>query len=195
MPRGRCVSSGHASFVEPNTDCFMMFSLAFAWLSTVLSALVVTTYTVSFCIRYGIPTFISASYYKLKHPILFTLSMWATGGLAIPGILVGSDLHTKGFGFVAVAGLFLVGAAPRFKDKHQLPIHIVGTSLAIIGSTGWVGFNRPEVLVLWSFLVLYGLCLLVFWKRIKPKPLFVAEVIALAAFYAAIFLRLFCLGK
>ena len=93
-------------------------------------------YVIPMCIKYGIPTSISDSYYKLRRNLqgLFTLSMW---GVAIPAIILG--VEQSGLAFLAGVGIAFVGASPAFKSKdgkHSMEgtIHRIGALIGLIGS-------------------------------------------------------------
>lgn len=160
-----------------------------AFLTTALSVLAIAAYIISFCIRHGVPYSLSDTYYIIKHPILFSLTMWTTAALVIFGIAVASGTHTQWYGYLAVAGLFVVGAAPRFKQRHQRPIHELGAALAVLGTVLWVAFNYPAVLLMWLAFAVYKLLHLFFRNRFD-KPLFAIEIVAFATFYTALFIKI-----
>ena len=161
-----------------------------AILAFILSAVIFATYIISYCMRHGIPPSISASYYRLRHHLLFTLTIWAAAGLILPAGIMLSRSFTQWFIYTSAAGMFLVGAAPKMKDAHQKYIHDFGGFLTVAGSMLWVAFNHPQSLRLWWFLLVYGLYL--FFRKEKfstSNPLFFVELIAIATLYTALLLK------
>lgn len=167
----------------------ILHSTDFALLASGVSLFMLVAYIAVFCVCRGVPKSLSASYYMLKHHVLFTLTLWGSALAGLPGFVLAGRPHTQWFVFLSAAGAFLVGAAPRFRERHQRPVHTLGFLLAIIGSTAWTAFNLPVMLALWVAFPLYLVFRFIFRPR-KFVPIFVAEVIALAIFYGALFVRL-----
>lgn len=109
--------------------------------------------------NHGILSSISASYYVIKHKILFLLWTW---GSALPLIILGEH----GLSFFAGGFLMFVGVASntRVNDKMVSVIHIVGATGAIILGYLFLWFD----LHLW-WLVLISLVPLFYMYLTKLK--------------------------
>lgn len=159
-----------------------------------LSALIISCYTVAVCLKAkGIPYSISATYYILGHRMWFGASMWLTGGLLMPAILEISKTNTEFLAFLACVGIFLVGAAPNFKEEYENKIHTTGAIMCVAGSQLWVAFNAWYMLVVWLAYIGYTALSIakqkegVLWfKFYRTKPMFWVEIFALLTTYLSI---------
>lgn len=163
-----------------------------------ISIFLITYYMTAVCIKQGgIPNSISATFYKLEHKYWFMATMWLTAGLLMPAVLEVSRPGTEWLAFLACAGVFLVGAAPNFKDSLEGKVHTLGTVLCVAGSQLWVAFNTPWILLVW---VAWLVGAIVYMSRhvsdsvisdfIRTRPMFWMEVTALIATYLSVLLKL-----
>ena len=82
--------------------------------------LIIASYTAAVCIKQkGVLASISATFYRLEHKNWFMATTWLTAGLLMPAILEVSRPDTEFLAFLACAGMFLVGAAPNFKEDFE----------------------------------------------------------------------------
>ena len=159
-------------------------------LTTALSAAVISIYVLTVMLqRREIPESISETYYELRHHIIFSLVMWTTGLLLVPGLLAASCPHTAPVGLASVVGMFIAGAAPRFHEHRQCAIHNFGGILAGLGSQLWVLMNAPHMLSVWTLYPAYIVLTLLFRGTVR-NPIHAAEVTASVAMYATLFMRL-----
>lgn len=166
------------------------------WL-VILSMSVIAAYTASVCVKQkGVPYSISATFYKLKHPYWFMATMWLIAGLLVPAILETSKPNTEFMAFLACTGMFLVGAAPNFKDSYEGKIHTVGAIMCIVGSQLWVAFNAWYMLVVWLAYLGYTALFMVkekeggFWyKFYQSKPMFWVEIAAFLSTYLSLLIK------
>lgn len=167
------------------------------WL-VILSMLVMSAYTAAVCVKQGgVPASISATFYKLEHKLWFMTTMWLTAGLLMPAILEVSQQDTEWTAFIACVGMFLVGAAPNFKDGFEGKIHRIGAILCIVGSQVWVMFNQPWSLMVWIAYIGYTVAVMVrndsdsiISDFLYTKPMFWIEITALMATYLSVFINL-----
>ena len=141
----------------------------------------------------GIPYSISETYYKLMHPYWFWGAMSIT---ALTILMPMAEAGTKGSipaAIAAVVGMLMVGAAPNFRDKTEGKIHITGAAMCLGFSQLWVLANQPLVLYLWMAWWVYTIIYMAnhisgdAWRDfVASKPMFWAEVTALAATYLTI---------
>lgn len=158
------------------------------------SLLLITAYTAVVSYKSGgIPSSISATFYRLKHPYWFCAVMWLTAVLLMPAILEVSTPGTEWIAFLGCAGMLLVGAAPNFREEFEGKVHMGGAVLCLGGSQIWVAFNCPWVLLLWIGYIIYTIIMMsvsVSYNFIsdflRTKPMFWVEVTALVSTYLTI---------
>lgn len=91
--------------------------------------------------------------------------------------------------------MFLVGAAPNFKEDFEGDIHELGAICCIVGSQLWVMFNCPWCLLVWVAYVVYTIVMMtrhvsdsVIADFYRTKPMFWVEIAALLATYMSVFI-------
>lgn len=165
------------------------------WL-VILSMLVMAAYTAAVCIKQkGVPYSISATYYKLEHKYWFMATMWLTAGLLMPAVLEISKPDTEFLAFLALAGMFFIGAAPNFKDDIEGGIHEMGAIFCLTGSQAWVAGNCPWCLFVWLAYIIYTVVMMsrnrsdsIVSDFLRTKPMFWIEIAALTATYLSVFI-------
>ena len=164
----------------------------------ILSILCIAAYTAVVCIKFkGVPSSISATFYSLEHKLWFGATMWLTAGLLMPAILEVTPDCYQFTAFLACTGMFLVGAAPNFRDGFDKKVHISGAALCIVFSQVWVTLVCPWMLLVWvAYLIYTALMMKKHWKGnfisayLLTKPMFWVEITALLATYVALFILL-----
>jgi hypothetical protein len=112
----------------------------------ILSALCIATYTAAVCIKFkGVPSSISATFYKLEHKLWFGATMVLTACLLMPAILEITP-DSQFTAFLACVGLIMVGVAPNFREGIDRKIHTIGAVLCLVFSQVWVSLTCPWVL-------------------------------------------------
>ena len=163
-----------------------------------LSVLCIAAYTTVVCIKFkGVPDSISATFYSLQHKVWFGATMWLTAGLLMPAILEVTPDCYQFTAFMACTGMFLVGAAPNFRDGFDKKVHISGVALCIVFSQVWVTLVCPWMLLVWvAYLIYTALMMKKNWKGnfisayLLTKPMFWVEITALLATYVTLFILL-----
>lgn len=163
----------------------------------IISFLIIAAYTAAVCIKAkGVPYSISATYYKLEHDHWFMATMWLTAGLLMPAILEASRPNTEWMAFAACAGMFLVGAAPNFKDGFEGKVHTAGAILCLADSQLWVAFNNPWVLLVWFAWLIYTAVYMfrhvsdsIVSDFLRTRPMFWMEMASLLTVYLAMALE------
>lgn len=158
---------------------------------TVLSFLLIASYTVGVCVStHGIPNSISESYYKIKHKFWFAVATIGTASMLMPSILERTPESFQFLAFLMCAGLCFVGVAPNFKAGLDRPVHIVATTIAALCSQIWVALTCPWLLLVWLAWLLYiGVRIKQVWNGdwwyslVLCKPLFWAEIICFSMVY------------
>ncbi len=159
------------------------------WL--VISSMVLTAaYVAAVCIKNkGVPASISATFYTLGHKAWFLVAMWGTAGLLMPVLLEVSKPGTEWMAFAACAGMFLVGAAPNFKDGFEGKAHAAGAVLCLSGSQLWAMLNCPWALTIWAVCLLGTLEEMRRGKSfLETKPMFWAEAFAFMTVFISLYI-------
>lgn len=167
-------------------------------LLTVLSLLLIVSYTVSVCVyTKGIPYSISETYYKIKHKFWFAVATIGTAALLMPAILEVTPEQYQFLAFLACVGMIFTGAAPNFREGTERKIHIAGAAMCLVFSQLWVAFLYPFILQLWTLYIIYtALDMKRKWKGnfiqafIYTKPMFFIEITAIVSVYLCLMLLL-----
>lgn len=164
------------------------------WL-ILLSIFIIAAYTVAVCVKMKVtPYSISATFYALGNPWIFTLAMWLAAILVLPAALELGSGDTCAF--LACGGMLLVGASPNFKDKTEGLVHDFGAFICLAGSQLYVMVNHPYVLMAWAGWIVYTIVRMsrhvtdsLVADFIRTKPMFWVEIVALATTYVSILLN------
>lgn len=162
----------------------------------ILSALCIATYTAAVCIKFkGVPSSISATFYKLEHKLWFGATMVLTACLLMPAILEITPDSYQFTAFLACVGLIMVGVAPNFLEGIERKIHTTGAFLCLVFSQVWVGLTCPWLLLLWAgYLVYTAIGIKRNWNGyftasfLATKPMFWVEISSLLSTYVTIIL-------
>lgn len=162
----------------------------------ILSALCIATYTAVVCIKFGgVPSSISATFYKLEHKLWFGATMVLTACLLMPAILEITPDSYQFTAFLACAGMIATGVAPNFREGIEKKIHTTGAVLCLVFSQVWVGLSCPWMLLLWVGYLAYTAIGL--WRNwtgyftasfLATKPMFWVEISSLLSTYVTIIL-------
>ena len=161
---------------------------------TIISALLIATYTAAVCIKCkGIPYSISETYYKISHKAWFGVTMILTACLLMPAILEVTPDSYQFTAFLACAGMVMTGIAPNFREGIDRKIHTTGAVLCLVFSQVWVGLTLPWMLLLWvGYLVYTAIGIKRNWNGyfigsfLSTKPMFWVEITALVATYVTL---------
>lgn len=161
---------------------------------TVLSFLLIATYTAAVCIKFGgVPSSISATFYSLQHKFWFGVTMILTACLLMPAILEVTPDSYQFTAFLACAGMVMTGIAPNFREGIDRKIHTTGAVLCLVFSQVWVGLTLPWMLLLWVGYLVYTIVMMIKnWNGyftstfLSTKPMFCVEITALVAIYVTL---------
>lgn len=167
-------------------------------LLTVLSFLLIASYTIGVCIStHGIPYSISETYYKIKHKFWFAVATIGTAALLMPAILEVTPEQYQFLAFLACVGMILTGAAPNFREGIEKKIHTAGAVMCLVFSQLWIAFLYPVLLLLWILYLIYtAIDMNHKWKGnfiqafIYTKPMFFIEITAIVSVYLCLMLLL-----
>ena len=163
---------------------------------TITSLVILMSYTVAVCIKFGIPTTLSESYYFIYKKYLFTLVMWLSGFLILPPIMEMTGGNTQIIPFLSIIGIMIVGAAPRYKEQERT-LHIMGATMAGFFSQLWIIlYAYPWTLLTWFILIIWAIGILIESKLVewseeldKRKWFFWAEMLAFINLYLNIIFK------
>ena len=163
---------------------------------TITSLVILMSYTVAVCIKFGIPTTLSESYYFIYKKYLFTLVMWLSGFLLLPPIMEMTGGDTQIIPFLSIVGIMIVGAAPKYKEQERT-LHIIGATMAGFFSQLWIIlYAYPWTLLTWAILIIWAIGILIESKLVKwseeldkRKWFFWAEILAFINLYLNIIFK------
>lgn len=163
---------------------------------TITSLVILMSYTVAVCIKFGIPTTLSESYYFIYKKYLFTLVMWLSGFLLLPPIMEMTGGDTQIIPFLSIVGIMIVGAAPKYKEQERT-LHIIGATMAGFFSQLWIIlYAYPWTLLTWFILIIWAIGILIESKLVKwseeldkRKWFFWAEMLAFINLYLNIIFK------
>lgn len=163
---------------------------------TITSLVILMSYTVAVCIKFGIPTTLSESYYFIYKKYLFTLVMWLSGFLILPPIMEMTGGNTQIIPFLSIIGIMIVGAAPKYKEQERT-LHIIGATMAGFFSQLWIIlYAYPWTLLTWFILIIWAIGILIESKLVewseeldKRKWFFWAEMLAFINLYLNIIFK------
>lgn len=164
-----------------------------------ISMLIIASYTVAVCVKTkGVPYSISATYFSLKHKLIFGACMCFTAMFLFPVVWgLSTTFMTQLLSVAACIGLIGVGLAPDFRDDWINKIHCGSAALTLIASQIWVGCTPFYwvLLPVWGIYMTYTIISIIrqkdgvfVYKFIKTKPMFWVEVTALATTFLVIYL-------
>ena len=134
---------------------------------TITSLVILMSYTVAVCIKFGIPTTLSESYYFIYKKYLFTLVLWLSGFLILPPIMEMTGGDTQIIPFLSIIGIMIVGAAPKYKEQERT-LHIIGATMAGFFSQLWIIlYAYPWTLLTWFILIIWAIGILIESKLVK----------------------------
>lgn len=163
---------------------------------TITSLVILMSYTVAVCIKFGIPTTLSESYYFIYKKYLFTLVLWLSGFLILPPIMEMTGGDTQIIHFLSIIGIMIVGAAPKYKEQERT-LHIIGATMAGFFSQLWIIlYAYPWTLLTWAILIIWAIGILIESKLVewseeldKRKWFFWAEMLAFINLYLNIIFK------
>lgn len=165
---------------------------------SIISLLILVIYTGIMVVREeGIPYSLSATFYCLEHPRWFSAIIISSAFLVLPAALDVSTDQSRFLIFMSVVGMFLVGAAPNFRDEDRV-LHTAGACVLLICSQLWVLFNSPVFLYSWlvwiSGTASYALVKLSEYDSAvtafyHSRPMFWIEITALFCVYSIVFFK------
>ena len=163
---------------------------------TITSLVILMSYTVAVCIKFGIPTTLSESYYFIYKKYLFTLVLWLSGFLILPPIMEMTGGDTQIIPFLSIIGIMIVGEAPKYKEQERT-LHIIGATMAGFFSQLWIIlYAYPWTLLTWAILIIWAIGILIESKLVewseeldKRKWFFWAEMLAFINLYLNIIFK------
>lgn len=170
-------------------------------ITLLITSLLVCALYVAWTIKQGegLPSSISATYYRIRHKWVFQVAMFLSGGLLMPAMLEITPEPIQSLSFLGCAGVLLVGASPNFKDRLEGRVHTVGAGLLLVCSQLLVGLLTPYLLLAWVGLIAHLIVRLNKTDEVVSlrgffagaRALFWAEIIAILTTYTMLLWTLY----
>lgn len=144
-----------------------------------ISLVILTSYVVAVCIRWGIPDSLSQTFFDIKRKWIFSSVVAVSAALLYFSMMnILSDVW-QWLAFIFLAGCLFIAFAPNLADDMEEQVHMVGAVLLALASQGIVAVLNPHFLILW-----------IVWLALSPlkERVFFAEMIGGACLYAALLL-------
>lgn len=162
-----------------------------------LSIIIIAAYTAAVCLKAKeVPYSISATYFSLKHKLIFGACMCMTAMFLFPVVWdISTTFTMQLLAIASCVGLIGVGLAPDFRDDWINKIHCGSATLTLISSQLWVGCTPAwwVLIPIWmAYLIYTGFSIakqkggVFIYRFIQTKPMFWIEIAALGATYVAI---------
>lgn len=116
---------------------------------TIISAIILTSYVLAVCTRWGVPKSVSQSFFDIRNKWIFSAVMVVSFGLLVVPLMEAMPEAWQWSGFLTVAGGVLIGFAPNLKDTLEEKVHMTGAALLGVGSQTVVGVLMPWMLIAW----------------------------------------------
>lgn len=103
-----------------------------------ISCLILTLYLVAYLITNGIPTSISATYYRNENKWLYSAVLTVCSTLALLPMM---DLTSEPYhflAFVSIVSVYFVAASPAFKEEYVHAIHSLAAILLGVAIFAWL---------------------------------------------------------
>ena len=121
-----------------------------------ISFILIILYIIYIIINYGIPKSISASYYLLKHKIIFSLTLLLSVILSTNQFMDITPYNFKFLPFIFLSGIVFVAVAPNFMSSDLTSkVHDISAIVSFLASQIWIAIIDPIPLILWIFILLY----------------------------------------
>lgn len=163
-----------------------------------LSMALFVAYNIFACVKWGIPTSLSTTYYSLptKWRWVFTLFMWSIAILLMPAWLdVANSFgdwrdHFKFLAFLTCGFICSVGAAPNFRSfEMENKVHTISATASAVTSILWC------LICLWQYMyipiasAMIPIIMAISTKTLKDCKVYWLEMMAFAMTYVSV---LFC---
>lgn len=145
---------------------------------------ILISYVVAVCKRWGVPASISQSWFDIKRKWIFSAVMVVSFGLLLVPLMELLGDMWQWLGFLTVAGGLLIAFAPNLDDDMEEKVHMTGAVMMGLASQGVVLVLFPLALGLW---LLWGY----YWYISGyKKGVFIAEVIGGACLYLSVMMNM-----
>lgn len=111
------------------------------FLCVTISCAIMTLYLTAYAIIVGIPTSISATYYRTQAKWLFPVCTATAGALALVPLLNLTPDNYRFVAFFIVASILFVAAAPAFREELTHEVHGVAAVVLGVSATVWLGLT------------------------------------------------------
>lgn len=145
--------------------------------SVIISLFILTSYTISVCVRCGVPDSLSQTFFNIKHKWIFSACVAVSACLLYQPFMSILPIAWQWLGFLTVIGAMFVAFAPNLIDELQSEAHMGGAIVLGLSSQFIVALLSPCLLLLWCIWIPFAL---------KHSKVFWAEMVGGAALYIAL---------
>lgn len=103
-----------------------------------LSCLIMTIFLTAYIVRFGLPTSISATYYRTDAKWLMPVCTATAGILTLVPILNHTPEQYQFVAFFIVASILFVAFAPAFREELEGKVHSVAAIILGISAVSWL---------------------------------------------------------
>lgn len=146
-----------------------------------ISLFILTSYTISVVLRWGIPKSISQTFFSIHNKWIFSFVMAASFMLIAEPLIETLPSMWQWLGFLTAAGGLLIAFAPNLEDALEEQVHMTGAIIMGVASQLSVAMIYPHALGLWIMFLVF--------LPLKEKVFF-AEIIGGVALYASLIIAL-----
>lgn len=160
-----------------------------------LSMALFVAYNIFACVKWGIPTSLSTTYYSLptKWRWVFTLFMWAIGLLLMPAWIevansFGDWRNNLAFlAFLTCVLICFVGAAPNFRAfEMESKVHTISATASAVTALLWCFVCGWQIMYVPIAAALLCLVIALSTKTLKDCKVYWLELMAFGATYSTV---------
>lgn len=115
----------------------------------VSSIIILTSYVLAVCTRWGLPDSLSQTWFTIKHRWIFSAVMVTSFSLLFAPLTEVLPVAWEWCVFVTCAGGAFIGFAPNLKDDLEEKVHMTGAAMLALGSQASVAVLCPWLLFAW----------------------------------------------
>lgn len=160
-----------------------------------LSMALFVAYNIFACVKWGVPTSLSTTYYSLpnKWRWVFTVFMWAIAILLMPAWIEVANsfgdwrVHLKFLAFLTCGLICLVGAAPNFRAfEMESKVHAISATASAVTALLWCLVCGWQIMYVPIASAVLCLVIGLSTKTLKDAKVYWLELMAFCATYSTV---------
>lgn len=117
--------------------------------SVIISLIILTSYTIAVCVRWGVPHSLSRTFFSIERKWIFSAVVATSAGLLMSPLMEILPEAFQWLGFLTCAGCLFVSFAPNLDDELEETAHMAGAITLGLASQGIVLVLHPWLMFLW----------------------------------------------